>query len=106
MGAAANAFTSGIINAPNRLADSVVGLFNGGKRVFGDLVPDAFTPVNEDQRQDVEAANAVMLVAVGPDPQNRSIPSTRKIEHMASTRSRRLLMRKGESRTSTTSEAR
>ncbi len=62
-GAVANAFSSGIINAPNRLADGVVGLFNGGQRVFGDLVPDAFTPTNGDQRQGMEAANAVMLVS-------------------------------------------
>ena len=63
VGAVVNAFSSGIINLPNRVADSVVGLFNGGQRVFGDVVPDAFTPTNEDQRQGVQAANAVMLVS-------------------------------------------
>ena len=63
VGAVTNAFSSGIINLPNRLADGLVAPFNGGQRVFGDLVPDAFTATNTDQRQGMEAANAVMLVS-------------------------------------------
>ncbi len=63
VGAVANSFTSGLVNLPNRLADGLVAPFNGGQRVFGDLVPDAFTATNIDQRQGMEAANAVMLLS-------------------------------------------
>ncbi len=63
VGAVTNAFTSGLVNLPNRLADGLAAPFNGGQRVFGDLVPDAFTPTNIDQRQGMEAANAVMLLS-------------------------------------------
>jgi len=63
VGAVGNAFTSGLVNLPNRVADGLAAPFNGGQRVFGDLVPDAFTPTNIDQRQGMEAANAVMLLS-------------------------------------------
>jgi len=62
-GAVVNSLTSNLINAPNRLFDYVVGRFNGGKPVFGDVVPDTFTPSNDDQRQGQDAANKVMLVS-------------------------------------------
>ena len=54
---------SGIINFPNRSLDGVLGLFNGGQRVFGDLVPDTFTATNADQREGMEAANVALLVS-------------------------------------------
>ncbi len=62
VGAVVNAFSSGIINFPNRTLDAVLSLTPTNFR-FGDAVPDAFTPTNEDQRQGVQAANAVMLVS-------------------------------------------
>jgi hypothetical protein len=52
---------SGIVNAPNRLADAIVAPFNGGQRVFGDLVPDSFTPTNHDQAEAMGATNMVLM---------------------------------------------
>ena len=61
VGAVANAVSSNLINAPNRIANAVISPFTNFR--FSDLVPAAFTPANDDQRQGEQAANAVMLVS-------------------------------------------
>jgi RHS repeat-associated protein len=63
VGAIANAFTSGAVNLPNRTLDAVAGLVNGGHRVFGDVVPDLFTPANAEQKQGADSMNAVLPFA-------------------------------------------
>ncbi len=60
LGAVGNAFTSGLINAPNHITNALISPFTNYR--FGDIVQPLFSPANEDQRQGVEAANAVMLV--------------------------------------------
>ncbi|MGO4881090.1 MAG: RHS repeat-associated core domain-containing protein, partial [Bryobacteraceae bacterium] len=61
-GAVVNAFSSGLINAPNHIANAVISLTGSDFR-FPDAVQPAFTPANEEQQQGQQAANAVMLVA-------------------------------------------
>jgi len=61
VGAAVNAISSNVINAPNRLIDTVISPFTNFR--FGDVVPAAFTPTNQDQRQGMEAADAMMLLS-------------------------------------------
>lgn len=64
VGAVVNAFGSGIINAPNRILDAAISAVAPSSTFrFGDVVPDAFTPMNSEQRQGLDSANAVMLVA-------------------------------------------
>jgi hypothetical protein len=50
-----------LINAPNHITNALISPFTNYR--FSDVVQPLFTPGNEDQRQGVEAANAVMLVA-------------------------------------------
>jgi RHS repeat-associated protein len=61
-GAVVNAFSSGLINAPNHIANALISLTGSSFRI-GDAVQPAFTPANEEQQQGANAANAVMLVA-------------------------------------------
>ena len=64
VGAVVNAFGSGIINAPNRILDAAISAVAPSSTFrFGDVVPDAFTPMNSEQRQGLDSANAVMLAA-------------------------------------------
>ena len=61
IGAVGNAFSSNLINLPNRLLDAAISPFTSFR--FGDVARDAFTPVNTDQRLGMEAANIMMLVS-------------------------------------------
>jgi hypothetical protein len=64
VGAVVNAFSSGIINAPNRILDAAISAVAPSSTFrFGDVVPDAFTPLNSEQRQGLDSANAVMIAA-------------------------------------------
>jgi RHS repeat-associated protein len=77
LGAVANAISSDVINLPNRVIDSAISPFTSFR--FGDAVPAAFTPVNQDQQQGMQAAQAVMLVA----PVAAALSGTKAVEAAA-----------------------
>ena len=60
VGAVGNAFTSGLLNVPNRVINAAISPFTSYQLPD---VPAAFTPSNSDQQEGVQAANAMMIVS-------------------------------------------
>lgn len=61
IGAGGNALSSDLFNAPNRIIDAAISPFTNFR--FGDVVPPAFTPTNEDQREGMVAGYVVMALS-------------------------------------------
>ena len=61
VGQLGNTFTSDLINAPNRIIDTLISPFTNFR--FGDVVPAAFTPTNSDQQEGAAAIKNTLVAA-------------------------------------------